>query len=53
MRPDEVHSLIIALAGTWSPISATYTAVAEDPPADHARRRAALRGGVDRSLVPA
>lgn len=51
VRPDEVYSMIIALAGTWSPISATYTAVIEDPAADHARRRAALREVVDRAFM--
>jgi len=51
IRPDEVYSLVIALAGTWSPISATFTAAPEDPPADHARRRAALHAVVNRSLM--
>jgi AcrR family transcriptional regulator len=52
LRPDEVYALIIAMAGTWSPISATFAASAEDDPADHERRRAALRGAVARALVP-
>jgi len=51
IRPDDVYSLVIALAGTWSPISATYAADAEDAPADHARRRAALHAVVERSLM--
>jgi AcrR family transcriptional regulator len=50
--PDEVYALIIAMAGTWSPISATFAASAADDPADHERRRAALRGVVRRALVP-
>lgn len=53
LRPDEVYDLIIAMAGTWSPISATFTASPGDPEADHERRRAALRGVVARALVPA
>lgn len=52
IRPDEVYSLVIALAGTWSPISATFAASPLDPPADHDRRRAALRQVVSRALVP-
>lgn len=51
IRPDEVYALVISLAGTWSPISATFTASAEDPEPDHERRRAALREVVDRALV--
>lgn len=52
IRPDEVYSLVIALAGAWSPVSATFTASASDDPADHERRRAALRLVVARALVP-
>ncbi|MFA4929511.1 MAG: TetR family transcriptional regulator [Patulibacter sp.] len=52
IRPDEVYALVIALAGTWSPVSATFTASLEDAPADHERRRDALRGVVARALVP-
>lgn len=52
LRPDEVYALVIALAGTWSPISATYTAAAGDDEADHERRRRALRSVVGRALVP-
>jgi len=52
VRPDEVYSLVIALAGTWSPVSATLTAAAGDDEADHERRRAALRSVVARALVP-
>jgi AcrR family transcriptional regulator len=50
--PDEVYALVIALAGTWSPISATLAASPDDDPADHERRRDALRGVVARALVP-
>lgn len=52
VRPDEVYALVIALAGTWSPVSATFTASADDPAADHERRRAVLRAVVQRALVP-
>ncbi len=52
IRPDEVYALIIALAGTWSPVSATFTASPEDDEADHERRREVLRQVVARALVP-
>lgn len=52
IRPDEVYALVIALAGTWSPVSGTYTASALHDTADHERRRAALRLAVRRALVP-
>lgn len=52
IRPDEVYALLIGMAGTWSPVSGTFTASHEDPTADHARRRAALHSVVTRALVP-
>lgn len=52
LRPDDVYALVIAMAGTWSPISATFTATPADPQADHTRRRAALADCVRRALVP-
>ena len=52
VAPDDVYALVIALAGTWSPVSATTTAVAGDPEEEHERRRAALREVVARALVP-
>ena len=52
IRPDEVYALLIALAGTWSPVSATFTASTDDPEADHERRREVLRQVVERALVP-
>lgn len=52
IRPDEVYALVIALAGTWSPISATSTASPGDPDADHQRRRTVLHEVVRRALVP-
>lgn len=51
LRPADVYALVIALAGTWSPVSATYTASPADAEADHERRRAALRSTVRRALV--
>ena len=51
IRPDEAYALVIALAGTWSPVSATYTASSEDGEAEHERRRAVLREVVARALV--
>jgi len=53
LSPDDVYALVIALAGTWSPASATYTASTADSRADHTRRRAALRNVVKRALGPA
>lgn len=52
IAPDDVYALIIGMAGTWSPISATFAASADDDPADHERRRAVLRDVVRRALVP-
>ena len=52
IRPDEVYALLIALAGTWSPVSATFTASSADGEAEHERRRRALRDTVRRALVP-
>ncbi len=52
ISPDEVYALLIALAGAWSPVSATFTASPADRNADHDRRRTALREVVQRALVP-
>jgi hypothetical protein len=52
LRPVDVYAVVIALAGTWSPVSATFTASAADPEADHEHRRAVLRAVVARALVP-
>ena len=49
--PDEVYALVIALAGTWSPMSATFTASPADGDDAHDRRRATLRDVVRRALV--
>ena len=50
LRPDDVNALVIALAGTWSPISATTAASPADDEAEHERRRSALRETVRRAL---
>ena len=52
IAPTDVYALVIALAGTWSPVSATHTASSADASADHERRRRALREVVGRALVP-
>lgn len=50
--PGDVYALLIGIAGTWSPVAGTFTASHADPEADHASRRATLRGVVARALVP-
>ncbi|MEJ5913241.1 TetR family transcriptional regulator [Pseudokineococcus sp. 1T1Z-3] len=52
LAPEDVYALVIALAGTWSPVSGTFVATSGDPDTDHARRRAGLRQAVSRALVP-
>ena len=52
LLPEDVYALVIALAGTWSPVSATFSASAGDPEPDHDRRRAVLRETVARALTP-
>ena len=51
IRPDEVYALVIALAGTWSPVSGTFTASLTDGNAEHERRRGVLREVVRRAFV--
>ncbi|WP_433731593.1 TetR family transcriptional regulator [Actinoplanes sp. CA-051413] len=46
MTAADIHSMVIALAMTWSPSSLTYTATPADPAADHDRRRAGLAAAV-------
>ncbi|MEH3053702.1 MAG: TetR family transcriptional regulator [Patulibacter minatonensis] len=52
IEPADVYALVIALASTWSPISATFAASAADAEPDHDRRRATLRRAVAGALVP-
>ncbi|MET0424077.1 MAG: TetR family transcriptional regulator [Actinoplanes sp.] len=44
--PVDVHSLVIAMSMTWSPASPLIAATAEDPAADHTRRKQALAAAV-------
>ena len=50
--PFDVLTLVIAMACAWSPASGIYTATADEPAADHDRRRALLRASVQRTLAP-
>ena len=52
LAPADVYALVIGMAGTWSPVSGTFTASREQPEDEHERRREALRGVVARALVP-
>lgn len=51
LPPADVHSLVIAMAITWSPSSATYAATLADPQQDHDRRRASLATAVRRAFM--
>ncbi|MDQ8043323.1 MAG: TetR family transcriptional regulator [Solirubrobacteraceae bacterium] len=51
ITPADVYALLISIAGTWSPISATFTATEQESAAQHEARRAVLRGVVERALV--
>lgn len=42
----DIHSLVIAMAMTWSPSSLTHTATPADPAEDHHRRRTGLAAAV-------
>jgi AcrR family transcriptional regulator len=50
--PSDLLSLVAGMAGAWSPTSATYAASADEPAADHDRRRALLRDCVRRAVAP-
>jgi AcrR family transcriptional regulator len=50
--PHDVMSLVIAMSMAWSPVSNVYAATADDPAADHARRRDLLRDTVRRAFAP-
>lgn len=50
IAPLEVFCLTIAMSGTWAQAAITIAATAEDPPAEHARRRTALADAVRRSF---
>ncbi|MFF5112090.1 TetR family transcriptional regulator [Streptosporangium sp. NPDC000509] len=50
--PADLMGLIIAMACAWSPVSAFYAATADEPAADHDRRRALLHDCVARAVTP-
>ena len=50
--PFELLTLVLAMAGAWSPASGVYAATADEPPAAHDRRRALLRDCVARAVAP-
>jgi AcrR family transcriptional regulator len=52
LDPFEVFVTVIALSMTWSPVSTTFTASADEPEADHERRRHVLRTLVARAFAP-
>ena len=49
--PFDLMALVISMACAWSPASGIYTATADEPSADHDRRRALLRDCVERKLA--
>jgi AcrR family transcriptional regulator len=50
--PFDLMTMVIAMACAWSPASGIYTATADEPAADHERRRALLRSCVERAVAP-
>lgn len=50
--PFDLLTLVIAMACAWSPASGVYAATADEPAADHDRRRALLRDCVARAVAP-
>ena len=55
VRPGDPFDLLITIAAmalAWSPASGVYTATADEPAADHDRRRALLRDCVQRAVAP-
>jgi AcrR family transcriptional regulator len=50
--PADLLSLVVAMAFAWSPTTGAYAASAEEPAADHERRRALLRDFVQRAISP-
>ncbi|MEW2546629.1 TetR family transcriptional regulator [Streptomyces sp. NPDC047002] len=51
--PFDLLTLVISMASAWSPASSVYTATADEPPAEHDRRRALLRACVAGAVAPA
>ncbi len=50
--PFDLIVLVIAMASAWGPASSVYTATADEPAAEHDRRRALLRDCVARAVAP-
>lgn len=50
--PFDLMTLVIAMSFAWSPASGVYAATADEPAADHERRRALLRDCVERAVAP-
>ncbi len=50
--PSDLLTLVIAMACAWSPTSSVYVATADEPAADHERRRALLRECAARAVAP-
>jgi AcrR family transcriptional regulator len=50
--PADLIGLVIAMACAWSPVSSFYAATADEPAADHDRRRALLHDCVARAVAP-
>ncbi|MBM9509269.1 TetR family transcriptional regulator [Actinacidiphila acididurans] len=50
--PFDLLTLVIAMACAWSPASGVYTATADEPSAEHDRRRALLHDCVIRAVTP-
>jgi AcrR family transcriptional regulator len=50
--PSDLMAMVIAMACAWSPVSGVHAATADEPAADHDRRRALLRESVARTLAP-
>ncbi|NUR72826.1 MAG: TetR/AcrR family transcriptional regulator [Hamadaea sp.] len=50
--PADLLALVVAMASAWSPTSGAYAATADEPAADHDRRRALLRESVQRAVAP-
>jgi len=50
-EPFDIMALVLAMSLAWSPSSNVYTASADEPAADHERRRALLADAVRRAFT--
>lgn len=50
--PADLMAVVVAMACAWSPVSGLHVATADEPAAEHARRRALLRDCVARAVAP-